>query len=144
MSDGIKRPEANPLVSQRGTGLKHTDQTTKQPVIMRCANPDCFEENRPFDFESDEPTCPKCGQGPPAIQKRVLIHFLAKDPRGKITGQHGIRYQITCDPTRKVIATLTNGEAGTGDATQVNCPGCMGSIPFAAEVQKLQRSVLAR
>lgn len=107
----------------------HPDQTTKQPVVWRCPNPECFDTDLDyfFEFKADEPVCPKCGLGPPAVQKRVLIHFLVRDSKGPIYGQMGLRYRMACDARRSYLATPTNGEAATGDPTSVNCPGCLAA-----------------
>src|SRR5690606_39632828 len=69
-------------------GIAHPDQTTKQPVIWRCPNPECRESNLAnyYEFESDYPECPKCKLGPPSVRKRVLIHVLVRDPKGPIAG----------------------------------------------------------
>jgi len=109
-------------------------QTTKQPTIFRCPNPECVpkkfdrvtgQPHRFFDFESDQPVCPKCGLGAPHVAKRALIHFLLRDPAGPIQGEMGLRYKIACDHKREVIATTDNGEAGTGDLAACNCAGCL-------------------
>lgn len=114
------------------TGMQHPDQTTQQPVVWRCPNPDCLNSSLDswFEFESEYPTCPKCGLQPPAIQKRVLIHLVVMDTKGPIVGQLGLRYRMACSPRRVVLATHTNGEAATNDLAQVNCPGCLLSEDF--------------
>lgn len=118
----IVRPEE----VQIATGLRHTTQTNKQPVVMRCPNPQCFDKGkRWFDFVSDYPECPKCGLGPPAVQKRGLVHILIQSRKGPIAGDMGLRYYVLCSPRRDTLATLTNGEAMTGDPYAANCPGCI-------------------
>lgn len=114
------------------TGVWHPSQTHRQPVVWRCPNPDCLENATDtwFDFESDYPTCPKCGLEPPAIQKRVLIHLLVADTKGPIMGSQGLRYHMACHPQRVILATATNGEAASNDPAQVNCPGCLLSDDF--------------
>ena len=114
-------------------------QTTKQPVVWRCQNPDCLESNldRFFEFESDECKCPKCGLGHPAVIKRALIHFLVRDAKGPIQGDLGLRYHIGCSPTRAYIGTIENGEAGSGDLAAVNCPGCLKAVGDSLKVNGL-------
>lgn len=118
-------------------GIAHPDQTTKQPVIWRCPNPECRESNLAnyYEFESDYPECPKCKLGPPAVRKRVLIHILVRDPKGPIAGQYGLRYRLACDPKRWQLATPTNGEAATGDIAAANCPGCLAAVGNALKSQ---------
>jgi len=107
----------------------HPDQTTKQPVFWFCLNEDCNTVGPGFfEFESDYPVCPKCGsEGEPTVQKRVLIHFLQFDPKGPIRG-YMKRFRMSCDPKRVDLATLTNGEAATGEIQAVNCPGCLKAL----------------
>lgn len=109
------------------TKIIHPDQTTKQPVVWRCPNPECRDSSldRYFDFESDQPKCPKCSAGPPVVSKRALIHLLVRDPQGKIVGEYQRRYKLACDASRSFIATQTNGEAGTDQVAAANCPGCL-------------------
>lgn len=106
----------------------HHDQTSKQPVVWQCFNPICSLAG-PFEFESDYPVCPKCGNdGAPGVQKRVLMHYLLPDREGKIQGQFS-RYRMACDKTREHLATLTNGEAATGMwGDHINCRGCRAAI----------------
>ncbi len=110
--------------------ILHPDQTNKQPVVWMCQNADCTGPlRRSFDFISDYPICPKCGaDGDPTVQKRVLIHLLVRDPKGPIAGERGSRWRLACDGTREHLATHTNGEAATGDPTQINCPGCTAHL----------------
>lgn len=110
--------------------FRHPDQTTKQPVVWRCPNPECFESNlsRYYEFESEYGECPKCGLKEPYVRKRVLIHVLVRDKGGPIVGNLGLRYRLACDPKRVTLATATNGEAATGDVTTANCPGCLKAI----------------
>lgn len=118
------------------SALRHTQQTTKQPTVFRCPNPDCVEHRFQgyYDFESDEPICPKCGLGPPGVQKRSLTHLLVRDNRvGPIPGALGMRYYMACDPQRDFLATELNGEGASGDPAAVNCPGCMASAAYKAK-----------
>lgn len=118
--------------------VKHTEQTTKQPVVFRCVNIECVPEPEPgkpleqfFDFttKDDNPVCPKCGATPrEGVQKRSLIHVLVRNRQGPIPGDGGIRYQIVCDPKRTLLATNRNGEALTGMSIAANCPGCLKKI----------------
>lgn len=108
------------------------DQTTKQPVVWCCANPTCRPVIGCFEFESDYPTCPKCGaSGEPQVFKRTLIHLLLADERGPILG-NGRRYRMACDEkrARAYLATLTNGEAAVNldHAELANCPGCLSAV----------------
>lgn len=99
-------------------------QTTKQPVVWICQNALCRERNKNYEFEADEPICPKCqAAGYPYVQKRILVHLLVSDPEGLILGASG-PLSILCDSGRGFIATYHNGEAGTGETAPVNCPGC--------------------
>ena len=109
--------------------VDHPDQTTKQPVVWFCLNPECGSVGPGFfEFQSDYPICPKCkSEGAPTVQKRVLIHFLAPDPKGPIVG-HAMRFKMACDPKRVDLATLTNGEAASGAIQAVNCPGCLKAV----------------
>lgn len=105
------------------------DQTTKQPVVWFCLNESCNTVGPGFfEFESDYPVCTKCGaKGEPTVQKRVLIHYLKVDPKGPIVGmQH--RFSMACDFKRVDLATLTNGEAASGEIKAVNCPGCLKAM----------------
>lgn len=108
-------------------------QTTKQPVVWFCANPDCRPDPNKFPtrslmFESDYPECPKCGNGPPCVHKRSLIHLLVPARGGLLTGDLGRRYMMACDSKRDFIATRTNGESASGDPNAVNCPGCLAHL----------------
>lgn len=108
--------------------LRETEQTTKQPVVFMCRNPECKESKfdiQKFEFESDYPECPKCGSKPPTVQKRALIHYLSRDPMGEVQGNKGLRYRLGCDGHRVDLATERNGEAATDQAKLVNCPGCL-------------------
>ena len=102
-------------------------QTTKQPVVWRCPNPECRESAlvHHFDFESEYSECPKCGLQEPHVTKRALIHLLVRDNKGPIQGDLGLRFRMACDPPRWVLATMDNGEAATGDPAAANCPGCL-------------------
>lgn len=106
----------------------HPDQSTKQPVTWCCLNPACQEKGKRYDFERDQPLCPKCGaDGYPIVQKRILIHFIVADPKGPIEGQFG-RFRMACDPPRELLGTHTNGEAASGEIAACNCPGCLKVI----------------
>ncbi len=121
----------------------HPDQTTKQPVVWMCQNPLCRPTGAFFEFESDEPKCPKCkSYGMPTVQKRVLIHFVYLDNKGPIPGQHcGVR--LACDKRRDYLATFTNGEAASGDPGVCNCPGCL-KIIASKKAKKQGRPVTAQ
>lgn len=107
----------------------HPDQTTKQPVVWRCLSDECKTDAPWFEFESDQPRCPKCGSdGAPTVQKRVLIHLAIRNSRGPILGFKGERYAFACDPPRELLATMTNGEAISGQLNVVNCPSCLMAI----------------
>lgn len=120
------------MSQQDWSGVIHPDQTTKQPVIWTCHNPDCAPKDRTdFPFESDYPICPKCkADGYPIVQKVTLIHFLLPTVNGPIVGQYR-RYCLPCDPTRDNTATATNGEAATDHPHLVNCPGCLREMQRA-------------
>ena len=116
---------------QNQQGVRKLDgQTTKQPTVWRCQNPDCLESSldRFYEFERDEPTCPKCGLTEPAVIKKALIHFLIRDSKGPIRGDMGMNFRMACSPMRAYIATTENGEAGTGDISAATCPGCLKTI----------------
>jgi len=122
------------LANRKGQ-LAYDQQTTKQPVWMRCPNPECCEKGEPyFDFQSDYPKCPKCSLGPPAVEKRALMHLLVRDPKGPVVGQLGLRYALACDKKRDYLATWRNGEAATGSPKDVNCPGCKKSKAYKAGI----------
>lgn len=111
--------------------FRFTEQTTKQPIRFRCGNQECKTGTGLrdyFEFVSDYPVCPKCKASWPVVDKISLTHFLIPNQNGRITGQHGIRYSICCDPRRYDIATTKNGEAASGDVNQVNCRGCLIEI----------------
>lgn len=137
MSTAKERLEAEKeRIRMRMAGpLYKYDQTNLQPVVWLCPNPECSEAfGNLFAFISDYPKCPKCSCGPPAITKQVLIHYIAKNKKGKIGAEGGIRYSIACDHSRDYIATTTNGEAGSGDFSAVNCPGCMCSAAYKKQI----------
>lgn len=120
--------EVGAVMPQAVAGLTHTQQTSKQPVIMNCPNPECRDPRYPmqlFSFVSDDPVCPKCGIGTPAVQKRSLIHLIVRDKDGPLVGYMGMRYRILCDPKRELMATARNGEALTPMPQLINCPGCI-------------------
>lgn len=104
----------------------------KQPIVWRCLNPHCrpdkFRPTIMFDFESDEAKCPKCSLGPPMVVKRALIHMLVMIENGPIVGDMGMRYRVACDAKRDYVTNGRDGEAGTGDIRQVNCPACLKEL----------------
>lgn len=120
------------MSQQDWSGVIHPDQTTKQPVIFTCHNPQCAPKGRSdFPFESDYPICPKCkADGYPLVQKVTLIHFLLPQIDGPIAGQFK-RYCLPCDPAREDLATQTNGESATDHPQLVNCPGCLTAMQAA-------------
>lgn len=106
------------------------ERTQKQPVTAFCRNPQCLPDSgaKRFEFEVThaDVACPKCGATEaPMIGLLSLIHFLYRNPKGKILGQGGIRYQLACDDSRGYLATLGNDEAATDQLIAVNCPGCL-------------------
>lgn len=110
--------------------LIENGQTTKQPVVFCCQNPDCKENKfaiKLFEFESEYPECPKCGSTAPTVYKRTLIHLLVKDRMGPIRGQYG-RWKLACDAKREILATPDNGESATDQLPSVNCPGCLEAV----------------
>lgn len=131
MSDIINPDVELAKLREQAGAILHPDQTTKQPVVWRCSNPECSEHKFlpiPFDFQSEYPICPKCkSEGLPNVTKRALTHLLLKNPKGKIEGQHG-RYSMACDHKRDYLATHTNGEAATDQLAVVNCPGCLRAV----------------
>jgi|GEM_PF-3289336 hypothetical protein len=106
------------------------DRTQKQPVMAFCRNPECLDssDQKRFEFpvEHAQVACPKCGATEaPYIGLMSLIHFMQRNPAGKILGQGGLRYQLACSAERPYMATLTNDEAATDQLVAVNCPGCL-------------------
>ena len=106
------------------------DRTDKQPVRAFCRNPECLEssDKRWFEFSPEHAhvACPKCGATEaPMIGMLSLVHFLHRNPEGKIVGVGGLRYQLACDEKRAHLATRTNDEAATDQLQAVNCPGCL-------------------
>ena len=134
MSTAQERLEAEKerIRSNMGSILVHT---SKQPVVWLCPNPECRDSpGEMFSFVRDEAKCPKCSIGPPAVTKQVLIHYIIRKNDGLLLGQHGLRYAMACDYLRQEIATVNNGEAGSGDFTAVNCPGCMQSDAYRKKI----------
>ncbi len=118
------------------------DRTSKQPARGFCTNPECLESSDDdrfeFDVQHGDVVCPKCGcDHAPTVGLLVLIHYLVKDPKGRIRGLAG-RYRLACDSQRAYLATTTNQEAATGDLRHVNCPGCLAAVQSAIgkQVQK--------
>ncbi len=109
------------------------DRTDKQPVTAFCCNAECLPDSasKRFEFpvEHEHIACPKCGATEsPMIGVLSLIHFLHRNPNGKIVGSGGLRYQLACTDSRPYLATLTNDEAATDQLGPVNCPGCLAAI----------------
>ena len=101
------------------------DRTQRQQLVWMCGNPKCVERGERFRFESDDPTCPKCGcHGPPVVQLRSLVHLLVPDKNGQIKGMYG-RYKLACNPKRAYLSTGKNNEAACDDIEGVNCPDCL-------------------
>lgn len=106
----------------------YPERTSKQPITWRCRNPDCREGDGWFEFEGDEPRCPKCtNNGHPYVVMLALIHLLVPDPAGKIRGRR-TRYRMLCDAERSHIATFANNEQATDDPTMVTCAGCKTAL----------------
>lgn len=106
------------------------DRTDKQPATAFCRNPECLEssDQRRFEFSPEHAhvACPKCGATEaPMVGMLSLVHFLHRNPKGKIVGMGGLRYQLACSEERAHLATLTNDEAATDQLAAVNCPGCL-------------------
>jgi 4-hydroxy-3-methylbut-2-en-1-yl diphosphate synthase IspG/GcpE len=115
------------------------DRTQAQPVRAFCRNVECLESSDQrrfeFDVEHEQVACPKCGATEaPMIGVLSLVHFLHRNPQGKIVGMGGLRYQLACDEKRAYLATHTNLEAATDQLQAVNCPGCLR----AAKEKKLK------
>lgn len=94
-----------------------------------CYNPECIEpgvDRYEFKVEHDRFCCPKCGANKgPLVGLLVLTHWIARDPKGPIEGEGGLRYKLACDTKRAYLATFTNMEAATPVLEIVNCPGCL-------------------
>ena len=106
------------------------DRTTSQKLRGYCFNPKCLVKGERFEFDSEQDlfACPKCGANtPPMVGLLTLIHLLVPDKNGGIEGGDGQCYKIACDTTRAYIATATNLEAGSGEVSAVNCPGCLAT-----------------
>lgn len=102
------------------------DRTLKQPTRAFCRNPECSTNGRfEFDFEHDNPACPKCGANrQPMVGMIVLTHLLIRNKKGVIEGEGGLRYSLACDEPRAYLATVTNLEAATDNVVLANCAGC--------------------
>lgn len=108
------------------------DRSQKQPAKGFCRNVQCLESSgaKRFEFvvnaDHDEVACPKCGATEsPMIGLLTLIHFLHRNPKGKIVGAGGLRWQLACDEPRAYLATMSNDEAASDQLQVVNCPGCL-------------------
>lgn len=115
------------------------DRCEHQPVRAFCCNVECLNSSSDkrfeFDVEHEEVACPKCGATEaPMIGVLSLVHFLHRNPAGKINGMGGLKYQLACDEKRVTLATHTNLEAATDQLSAVNCPGCL----TAAKEKKLK------
>lgn len=106
------------------------DRTLKQPTKAFCRNPECSTGKRfEFEFEHDNPECPKCGASrEPMIGMIVLTHLLIRNKNGVIEGDGGLRYQLACDLPRAYLATVTNLEAATNNRDLYNCKGCAAFV----------------
>jgi hypothetical protein len=71
------------------------------------------------DFEANEPVCPGCKQGPPAVQPLVAVHWLIPTADGKIVSPSG-RYRVACQPQRADLARMHASERPEA----VTCPAC--------------------
>lgn len=79
------------------------------------------------EFEANEPICPSCKAGPPAVLQLVSVHYLFQADDGRITGQHGKKWHIACAPGKPMPA----GISATGETQVVTCPRCKASEPFS-------------
>lgn len=95
--------------------------------LYRCQNPACSTDPHGrliFDFEADQPRCPKCNADSRrpehkfVVVKREVIHFHIEDPRGPDAG-FGKRRRIACDAKGSIA-----GKHATGDVAAVTCPAC--------------------
>lgn len=57
----------------------------------------------------------------------VLTHLIVPDPKGPISGKGGTHHRIACDDRRAYLATATNLEAATDNASVANCPQCLAA-----------------
>lgn len=87
----------------------------------RCAQP------KGLEFESNEPKCPSCKAGPPAVMPLVAVHFLFPEESGPITGMHGVRFRVACKPETVHL----KGVPATGESGPVTCPRCKATEQFA-------------
>lgn len=97
--------------------------------LWRCCNENCSTDPAGrliFDFEADEPVCPKCGcdHRKPleanVIVKLEAIHF---DPPSHVKGR-GLGYPA-CRPEKSVL-----GSHASGVHDAVTCRGCRESEVF--------------
>ncbi|MFO0801486.1 MAG: hypothetical protein U0804_28810 [Gemmataceae bacterium] len=105
-------------------------------MLVRCLNPDCSEADNDgppvFDFEADEPKCPKCGAdqrtAPQTVVTRATIHYLVNDPKGGIRTPHGGR-AVACDPAGRKLP-----KHATAVPDAVTCPECRASAVYREHV----------
>ena len=100
----------------------------RKPVLGFCRNPACYAFGVQHRFVGDETglKCPKCkGNEATTVGRLVLIHLLRRDPAGPITGAGGLRYVVSCDPSREDFGSGNGEEAATGDPSCANCPDCL-------------------
>lgn len=105
-------------------------------MFFRCQNANCSEDRHGrliFDFEANEPVCPKCGcdardprYADTVIQLEV-IHFDPPDERLAGKGKN----ILACNPRRRVGATVR----ASGDPTVVNCPACKATDAYQKTVE---------
>lgn len=115
------------------------DRTTKQPLTWRCSYEECLVLRRPFEFQSDQGVCPKCGQT--NVTLLTLIHLIVPHLTGPIVGKKG-RYFMACSPARVRLATKTNKEAATNLPSVVNCPGCVTWMGMMKIPTRMDRALL--
>lgn len=109
--------------------------------LYRCVNPECAEDesgHELFDFEADEPVCPKCGadarnkkDGGGFIVKRECLHYLVVDKAGLIPTPLGRRL-IACMPGEtKLVGKFSSHVSG------VTCPECKETAVFKQHEEDL-------
>lgn len=95
--------------------------------MYRCQNQECSNDAHGrliFDFEADEPVCPKCeadGRLPEykaVVLSLVVLHFIHPDKRGAIITPNG-RQRVACMPD-----SVLDGIRGTASPPVVNCKAC--------------------
>lgn len=118
---------------------------------FRCINPECSTVTNggspKFDFDAEEPVCPKCGSdartdmGRMRVCALAVIHYLRIDPAGNIRTPAGPR-SLACNPEAKALPTRRvkdsrgrwqNESFATGEPESVTCPACKASTIFKFE-----------